>query len=126
VPMRSAVPYLILRSAGVRHSSLDASVISALLSFVLNSWVGLLVVTDDKYFGDTPINGRIRFLGDDCDRRFEPMLIKTSVMHSNLARKYATFLPQTLGCVECPRTTPNDDDTSSTNLTAGRKEHWRS
>ena len=35
VPMRSVVPYLILRSAGVRHSSLDASVMSVLLNFVL-------------------------------------------------------------------------------------------
>jgi hypothetical protein len=35
VPMRSVVPYLTLRSAGVRHSSLDASVMSALLNFVL-------------------------------------------------------------------------------------------
>ena len=97
--------------------------ISALLSFVL-SWIGLLVATGDKYFGDTPINGRIHFLGEDCDRRLEPMLVKTSGMHSNRARKYATFLPQTLGCMECSRTTPNDDDTSPTNLTAGREEHW--
>ena len=36
VPIRSAVPYLILRSAAVRHSSLDASVTSALLNFVLS------------------------------------------------------------------------------------------
>jgi len=41
VPMRSVVPYLILRSAGVRHSSLDASVMSALLNFVLKC-VGIL------------------------------------------------------------------------------------
>ena len=35
MPKRSAVPYLILRSAAVRNSSLDASVMSALLNFVL-------------------------------------------------------------------------------------------
>ena len=35
VPIRSVVPYLILRSAAVRHSSFDASVINSLLNFVL-------------------------------------------------------------------------------------------
>jgi hypothetical protein len=35
VPIRSVVPYLILRSAAVRHSSFDASLMSALLNFVL-------------------------------------------------------------------------------------------
>ena len=35
VPIRSVVPYLIFRSAAVRHSSFDASVMSALLNFVL-------------------------------------------------------------------------------------------
>ena len=37
VPVRSVVPYLILRSAAVRHSTADTSVISALLSLVLRS-----------------------------------------------------------------------------------------
>jgi hypothetical protein len=35
-PVRTVVPYLILRSAAVRHSILAGFVMSALLSFVLN------------------------------------------------------------------------------------------
>jgi hypothetical protein len=75
VPIRSVVPNLILRSAGVRHSSLDASVMSALLNFVLKR-VGLLISNGVTKSSDTPVYRRMRLLGDDRDWCLEPVLRK--------------------------------------------------
>lgn len=60
VEVRNVTPNLILRSAAVLHSILEASVINALLSFVLQLWLGGWT----EWIGrpGLPVDGRVRFL----------------------------------------------------------------
>ena len=86
VPIRSVVPYLILRSAAVRHSSFDASVISSLLNFVLKRVETSVRILNRGYSLGTPVYGRIHFLGEDCDRRLEPILVDVDVSLDRASR----------------------------------------
>lgn len=70
----------------MRHSSLDASVMSALLNFVLDQ-VKPLIFNREMMSCHPPVNGRIRFLREDCDGRLECMLVKVRFL-LDLASRY--------------------------------------
>ena len=71
VLVRIVVPYFVKISEADRNSNLEASVTSALLSFVLNG-VGAVKFRLENY--DLPINGGVRFLSQHSNRPVESVL----------------------------------------------------
>ena len=88
VDVRKVTPNLILKSAAVLHSSLEASVASDLLSFVLQCRSdGEL---DGRRYVSRPIDGRVWFFGYDCDRASKPMLqARQNQMQATRGKYYA-------------------------------------
>ena len=71
VLVRIVVPYFVRISEADRNSNLEASVTSALLSFVLHC-VGAVKFRLENY--DLPINGSVRFLSQHSNRPVESVL----------------------------------------------------
>lgn len=66
VPVRKTTPYLACSSARERHSSFEASVTSALLSFVLVDH-GVSTITPEMTSDMLPVDWCVVFFGEDSD-----------------------------------------------------------